>query len=423
MTEYSTATGIGLSIEGPVSREKYGSFVMNYRYSAFNPLQYGLENALNLHQTTSEYKTAPIIQDVSFRLDLPSRQSNQISFFGLVSIAQQNIFGTDSLLSSNIHNYRNLQDELFRTNYFLGGISYKKAWGNNYRNYWKTTLGATYFTVNNLSETNDKNEKRIPTFSHENWNYSIKLNSTIHQHINPNWSIRSGILLDHTVYSFHDIYYQQIRQNPSELELDVHTTLLQAYTQVQYQPSPQLKTYIGFNSNLFLTHPAIRDIAIEPRLVLQWIIDEDHQIEFGYGMHSQKLPTTMLYHLVDTDNNGSSWQANIDIKTSTAHLIHLAYQWNFAERWRFKAGVYYQYKDQIVLDSLHPMINYTHYGSQYYNHELLNSRRLINRGNWHKIGGDLMLEKYFGDGYYGMIALSLVNSALVLLDAIAYAWS
>jgi len=411
--EYSTATGIGLSIEGPLTREKYGSFVINYRHSIFNGIQFGIEQLLDRPLKTAHPQAAPNLQDISFRLDLPGPKSDQVSFFGLVSISHENSFGGDaSLVPQNPRLQSNI-DERFRTNYFFGGVKYKKTWGGEAKNYWQTTLGGSFFSVNNISEYVSANEKR-PEYSYEDWRYSIKLNSFVHNHFGTKLQLRTGILLDYTNSTLYDLEYPESGPKYS-LDFNQSTTLSQLYAQLQYKPVPTFKINIGFNSNLYFAGSRFFDAGIEPRFSMNWNFTSDHYLTLSYGMHSQKLPAHLL-HTWEEGLGGLDWQLNKNLKTPQSHQVLLAYQWNFAKRWRVKLDFYYQYTRNLAVDSLNPVLSNFHYGSRYDNYYSLQAPQLRTIGQQHKIGGDFSIEKYFGDGYYGIAAFSFVNAETIVND-------
>ncbi len=131
-------------------------------------------------------------------------------------------------------------------------------------------------------------------------------------------------------------------------------------------------------------------------------------VHLSYGMNSQKLPL-IHYFKQEEDVNGRVWEVNKALKTPVAHNVLLGYEVLFAEYWRVKFDMYYQYLQNIAVDSLNPTISYMHYGAAYNTNSVLRPSHMITMGSQHKIGGDISLEKYFALGYYGVVGVSYVN--------------
>jgi hypothetical protein len=88
--------GFEIGAEGPVSREKGSSFLINYRYSTM-----GVFDALGMDFGTMGI---PYYQDLSFKLNFPGTPLGHISMFGLGGISYIEIWDSrkDTTGSSSI---------------------------------------------------------------------------------------------------------------------------------------------------------------------------------------------------------------------------------------------------------------------------------------------------------------------------------
>jgi hypothetical protein len=405
-TAFHTSSGLELSIQGPISREKKGSFIMNYSYSAFNPLQYALANIASLSRFTTHPQFIPNLQDASFKLDFPSSVFDQFSLFGLVSVSHQNLYGkspTNRPLHPLIQKDHN---ERFRSNYTWGGFRYKRTWGIGNQNYWRTTIAGHYFTVNHLKEKLLSRINTAPIFSQEDWQYGIHLNSVVYQEIGSKWLFRGGALIGHAGYDYYDLYYNSNNTLVYKQDWNSNRQAMQAHAQFQFMPSDNLHCNVGINMNTQLIDLKFHNLQLLPRFSMNWTVEDDHQFKLGYGMQTQALEIPLLMEQI-----GTEWFPNLDVEQPITHVADLVYQWNFQKHWRTTAKAYYQYHVHPLVDQTTPLLSYWQHGSIYDTWQRLQSQNLIYGPNQHTLGTSLSIEKYFDYNYYGFLTFDFVNIA------------
>lgn len=405
---YHTGSGLEFCIQGPISREKKGSFVINYSYSAFNPLQYALSEISNLPAITVHPQYIPNLQDASFRLDFPTPTYNQFSLFGLVSISHQYLYGYSPIIRPLHPIAQEDTNEYFRSNYAWGGLRYKKTWGSENENYWKSTLGASYWTINHLRDRLVSRFSTTSVFSQEDWQYSVHLNSIFYQEINPKLLFKGGLLFGHQVYDYYDLYYNTPAIRPVfSRNWTKSRQSLQANAQLQATPIPNLTFHAGLQFRTQLVELSHHYTLLLPKFALDWQIANKHQLRMGYAMQSQTLDMLLLIQ----QNQTQEWKANLDLAPTMSNNIDLTYLWNFHPTWRTSTQLYYQYQTNIWIDQTAPSISHWYLGSQFDSWQVLQGQHLIAGANQHKLGISFSIEKYFSTDFYGLFTFDFVNIA------------
>ena len=125
--EFSGQVGIlgaELLAEGPIHRKARSSYLMAYRYSTLFLFQkMGIDVGTD---ADSRY------QDLSFKLNFPTRNSGNISLFGMGGKSWTNILKSEQVKpdAEDIYGTSDM-DEQFRTSMGVAGLSYSKALGTN----------------------------------------------------------------------------------------------------------------------------------------------------------------------------------------------------------------------------------------------------------------------------------------------------
>lgn len=411
--KFEAMAGVGImgtdfTAEGPFKKGYAGSYLINYRFSNIALLQ-----SLNL-VTIPGIKTT--FQDANFKVVLPTKKMGTFSFFGLGGIdnlkvidLKQDIWktpGTDQMMPDLI------QD--FNKDNFLSNIGMNHTLILNNKSYIKTALSYSNFSMNDdvyestITETDTVGRKL---------NYSSRIKTstykgaiTYNNKINTKNRIQIGM-----VYSL-----VNEGNNQSQLEADRinrftlidyngNITSLQNFVSWKHNFNDDLSLVAGFhNMNVFLNHKS----TIEPRIAVNWKLDNTSSVLAGYGKHST-MENIHNYFTRVKQPDGSIIEPNKDLGLLKADHFVLGYQKNITKSLSAKVEVYYQGLYNLPVEnndtSYYATINE---GSDY------RYVPLVNKGTGKNYGIEATLERFFNDHYYFLINGSLFDSKYKALEGV-----
>jgi hypothetical protein len=152
--------------------------------------------------------------------------------------------------------------------------------------------------------------------------------------------------------------------------------------------------------------------TIEPRLSVNWKIDNTNSMHLGYGMHS----TTESVHNYFTkiqQPDGSFLEPNKNLGLLKAHHFVLGYEKRFSENLIGKIEVYYQDLYNLPVEN-NITSNYAtiNEGIDYKYVEL------VNKGKGKNYGMELSIERFFDKNFYFLINSSLFDSKYKTLEGV-----
>jgi len=191
------------------------------------------------------------------------------------------------------------------------------------------------------------------------------------------------------------------------INMNVHADLWQGYLSWRWRINDKITAVSGIHGLYFSLN---KDISIEPRIGLQWQINDKQMITAGYGLHSKMESIYAYYTIINTDE-GESFAPNVNLGVSKANHYILGYEYRFTKNLNSKIVVYYQQLFNIPVEN-----------SDTSAYSILNSdegyidRELVNRGRGYNYGLELTLERYFANRYYFLFTSSLFNSKYKTLE-------
>lgn len=413
--QYSSVTGAMVTLEGPLTSNENGSFFINYRYSVFNYLYYGIDQLLDRPYFSADPKTEPRFQDLTFKVDLPSGAAGSFSIFGLGGLTSRDLNGTDTVvairnLDVNLH-----QNKSYTAKYGIAGLKHQIGLGTAKSAYWRTVVAVNYHQVEVFKDLLEPDSLLKPIQHQNDQQYSITLSSFIHKKISSKVSFRGGILAEHTRLNLDQNFYDNNQNIASANDFKGNSTAMQGHLQLLYRPVPSLMFNVGVNANLFLIGDQYHNYNIEPRAALEWKFAPRHSLNLAFGMHSQQLPL-QLYHSQNIADN--SYVVNKNLGQTKALHYMLGYHWLMADNWRLKIEAYYEDFYNIAIDSTSGSFSLLNYGNDLSDFYPINLANLQSTGTGQNIGGELTLEKFFSEGYYGLLAVSYQQSTYEGFDNI-----
>jgi len=389
--EYSIQAGVlglDISAEGPIKKGYSGSYLFNYRYSTFSLL-----NSMNIMVSEN---ALPNYQDLSFKINLPTKKAGIFSIWGIGGISDVD----EKYLpdTSNGENFEYGYSDYTKTGMYALGLSHTIF--PDTKSYIKTVVSQsmshssqTYQVMNSLGELNndyfDKLQKR-----------ALRLNTFYNRKLTERLTVRTGLTLDNINYDYNSLLADSVLNMRTVLNSIGRTNLFHGYVQGKYKFS---ENFI-FTAGLHYAHFALsNDNSLEPRGGLIIHLPKKQKLSFGVGMHSQheNLP---LYFVEHEDADGSSSMPNKSLEmTRSTHFV-VSYEKLLGDHMNLKVTTYYQHTGNLPVPT-NPDKNWAPiFGGINHNDTLANIGKVRN------FGLEFTLQKYFTNDYYFLITSSLFDS-------------
>jgi hypothetical protein len=388
--------GFELGAEGPIARNSKASFLVNYRYSTM-----GVMKALGIQVGTGT--AVPDYQDLNFKVAIPSGKNGKLTLFGILGSSDIQFLGNEvDTTLTNLYGTENTNTRVrYATN--IAGLSYEHTLSP--RTFAKLTLGMSTtrekFSGDSISiitrEAFLSGESKYNTDK-----YSAVLN--VRHKINAKSSLYGGVTMD--VLGF-DLYNRSIYQGGliDSVRVDVKgekSLLTQAYAQWKYRAS----TKLVFTTGLHLQHFNLNNnVAIEPRVGLQYFMGRGQSVNLGYGLNSQAQ--NIYTYFIQTPAESGVAYTNKDLDFTRSHHFVLSYENRLTENLMLKIEPYYQFLYNVPVEQRASTFSALNTGSSFGPSD---RDSLVNEGTGKNLGIELTLERYFSQGYYFLITSSLFNS-------------
>lgn len=383
--------GIDASTEGPFKKGKEGSYVVNYRYSTLDLLsKIGVPVFGDASLT---------YQDLTFNVALPTKKAGTFTMFGFGGLSSQTqVAKKDTMKWQEDDNYRN--NAKFYSNTGAIGLTHTKLFNN--QSYLKTALvfSGTQNGYDEAKLNNDLTETK--RFQQKYDQDKITLSSTYTQKINSRSSIRTGFILNHLIYNLNiDEYVDSIGRLLEKIDVKGNTETAQGFFQWNYKLNPKLTTNVGLHYYHLLLN---NSNSLEPRASLQYKLAGNHNLSFGYGLHSQLQPIGVYFSRA-YQADGTYTKPNENLGLSKAHHFVLGYDWTLNSFSHVKTEVYYQHLFNVPVspdkNNLYSILNVS---------EGYNPQKLVNNGLGKNYGLELTYERFLHKNLYYLLSVSLFDS-------------
>jgi hypothetical protein len=372
--------GVEGFFEGPLGKKGRTSFVIGGRYSF-------LELFSNLFQSGS----VPNTEDLSFKVHTAGKKY-EMNIFGIGGISTVEI--DVSKVSTNSNSARYVGDAFGKKTYGLLGANLKKQL-NSKKGYIYTVLGTNY------NSEQFKVEDSIQAISAINsTTIGTTLSSYLHYVFNGNNQIRTGITATHY---YLDYKYNKFKKNIVIRDYQGQSMLIQLHAQWLHKFSKKLKMNLGINGQYLLLN---NTYGISPRFEISWQLMPSHRLSTGYSWNHQIQPWEVYLNQSNRVDDRAQL-VNYNLEFSQNHHFSLTYDWTISNNWRLKAEAYFQYLMNIPVNVYEPTVSLINISST---ENLLEKTHFTNRGLGQTYGFELTLEKFFSEGYYGMLTATYFDS-------------
>lgn len=375
--------GAKVVLEGPLSKGG-ASFMVSFRYSVLR-----LMTVLGVNIGSG---SSPAYGDLNFKVDIPTNGAGDFSIFGIGAAADVAFLASeydpnDIFATENVDIYTGTQTGVV-------GVSHKKFIKE--KSYLKTTASYLYenYTSNKDSLDQALFGAKIPYYKSNVLRHRVGLKTTLNTKFSNQLTFRAG---GYGYLFFFDIKDSNLLNGKLVRESDDALFHLGGFAQVQYKVLPRFTINLGVHAQYFSLNK--HSWAVEPRVALNWYLGKRHQISLGYGWHSKIQPFSVSFY-VEPEANATYNTSNRDLGFIRSHHLVLSYDLYLAEQWALKANVYGQYHTNIpvtIAPSSFSLINHGIY-------ETPQQSDLIDNGVAFNAGAELSVEKFFSNGYHGIIS-------------------
>ena len=381
--------GLEFASEGPFQKGK-GSYLINYRYSSMSLLG-NLIDGLNGIAGVK-------YQDLSFKINLPTRRAGTFTLWGIGSHDTQDnpVKSQEELEADEYYNYKS------NSNQYMGaaGLSHRVFFSTDI--YMKTTLAATY-AQNHIwgSSYSDETRNMREAIDIKDKNTHLIFNTYVNTKTSARHTNRTGMTLTGLFYddNFNRAPGNSYLTGPIEnyVDTDGSSLAVSVFSQSMFQFNERLSGEIGVNGGYFAFN---KKWTVEPRASLRWKAAPRHILAVAGGMHSRR--EKLDYYFVTTPATGSEL-VNKNLGPAKALHATLSWDWAITGDLHLRVEPYFQhlYDVPVVPGSNVSIINQDN---------LLMSNPLVNNGKGRNFGVDLTLERYLKNGLYWMVTGSIFDS-------------
>jgi hypothetical protein len=390
--------GFELGAEGPLSKNKNSSFLMNYRYSTLSVFK-------ALHIDFGTGSAVPQYQDLTFKTDFNTR-AGKFSVWGIGGMSYIALLASDQKAGQDLYGYSSL-NTYFRSNVGASGISHTYLFKNN--SYLKTNIGISgqynFIQADRIDTSFHTPENLKPEYRQKISTTHLVFNTTYNKKFNARDFVSAGVYGDlfNTMFIDSSDNIFGVHTFVTLRNYNGNTGLLRAFSQWQHKFSDKFLMNLGLSNQYFLLNGSN---AIEPRLGLKYSLTEKQSLSLGGGLHSQMQPA-YVYFASETLPNGVRHETNRGLDFTRAVHGVIAYDNNFSRNFRLKTEAYYQYIYSAPVKDTSSSFSALNLGADF---NSPNITHLVSKGTGTNYGLELTLEKFYSQGYYFLFTTSLFQS-------------
>lgn len=380
--------GIDVASEGPFSKNSNAFYLFNYRYSTF-----GLLTDLKLINVKERFK----YQDLSFKLNFPTKHAGTFSLWG--------IGGIDNSSQPIEKDSTKWELDWDRVSYvwdaYKGGVGLTHKKALNSTTYLHTTIAGVgnskamdfrqidnYFTIHPELLLKDN----TGTFS---------LSSTINHRFNKQIFLRAGAKAKYLMYNL--FVSSAINYQPETYQNFVdergRTQAYSFFAQSKIDISARTKMSGGVNLIYFALN---KSTSLEPRIAFTQHIDLNHTLSLSYGLHSQS--EELKLYLMKNAENDTQIYPNTNLKPTKAHHLVMTYDWQIQKNLRLKIEPYYQYLFDALGTTTGTKSMLNHKNEWFFKDKFENN--VVGKN----LGVEITFERFLANNYYYLFTGSIFDS-------------
>jgi len=402
-------------VEGPFKKGYGGSFLINYRYSTISLLNnlgvIKLDGVLNY-------------QDGAFKIVLPTKKMGTFSLFGLAGLSDGSLkdVKADKIAIPGNETVTSDISEDYDKNNYLSNFGLNHMISINDRSFIKTTLSYSnsgikedVFKIKTTKIYNSLGESLSDSVGNRDLNYQSRIKKSVYRGAityNNKLDAKNTIQIGTKYALFGYDYKLSFLQDGSVsmftlADFNENMSTLNNFISWKHRFNENITIVAGLHNMNVLYN---QESTIEPRLAIDWKINNTSSFNAGYGKHST-MESVHNYFARVKQPDGSVTEPNKDLGLLKADHFVMGYEKHFGENIRVKLEAYYQKLYNLPVEnndtSSYATINE---GTDFRYVEL------VNKGTGKNYGVELTLERFFSNSYYYLINASLYDSKYKSLD-------
>jgi hypothetical protein len=389
--------GIELGAEGPFDKGKSNAtFLINYRYSTL-----GLFKLLGA-TTFLAGGAVPQYQDLSFKIDVPTRKAGTFRLFGLGGLSSISLLGSEA--QGNGSNLYGNENENIYNNVQTGIAGFSHTYFLTPRSFIKTTIGVSHQTQKaNIDTIGIVNRSDIETYEKASLRQNkYSAHVMYNNKIDAKNTIMAGVITDVYDVKFSDSLSLDNAFRP-RIAGTGYSDLMEGYMTWQHKFGDRPVLNTGVHAQYFTLS---NSWAIEPRIGLRYQLTPTQYLNVGYGLHNELQPLPTYYNF-DTSSNSNGKPTNLHMGFTRSNHIVLGHEVTFKGSFHLKTELYFQYLDKVPVDPFSSSFSMLNAGADF---TTPGNPYLVNRGIGRNYGLEVTLEKFFNKGYYFLVTGSLFQS-------------
>jgi hypothetical protein len=392
--------GFELGAEGPFKKGKQASYMVNARYSFL-----GIMTKLGIDFGTGA--AVPEYQDITFKIDLPTKKVGKFTFFG-VGGASFIDFKAEESGENNLYN-DGKENQQFRSSTGIAGMTHSYFF--NEKTYGKLILATTTGGTQGWTDTIDVNNNATRIFGIYQRQNDAKGHYFINSKLNARNTIKVGVMYDYYMFDVEDSIRYTGGYFFKEMDFKGETSLARSYAEWQLRPDERWTINSGVYGQYFMYNDRT---SVEPRLGARFKLNEKQSLNFGSGLHSQLQPITVYFNRQE-DENGTALEENKNLDFNKAAHFVLGHDYQLGKNMRIKTELYYQYLYNIAVDRDSSSFSVLNVGADFV---IPNNGNLVNTGTGKNYGVEVTLERFLNKGFYFLMTTSLFESKYTGSDGV-----
>ncbi len=381
--------GVEFATEGPFKSGNDASYLLNYRYSTLALMGAFLPNDAGI----------PQYQDLSFKMNFPTRAHGTFSFWGLGALDGIDTEAEDIADWEVAADSDNSQTSQYL---FASGIQHKIFLND------KSVLHSSIsLSGDGLKFDEQRLDQELiahPQSSANKSNYKIAFQTALTSYLSEKHTNRTGLYYTHMGYDLEVKQATELGGVPIDLVAGQgQSDLIQLYSSSNVQISNTLELTSGIHTLYFLLN---NEWSVEPRLALTYHLNDRQRLSMAYGLHS-RIESLPVYFVSSEENISNK---NLDLMKSN-HFV-LSYENLLSKHLKLTVEPYVQYLTNV------PVSPHSYISTINIQNSLFFDEALISEGVARNVGLDLMLERFLHNGTYYSFSVSAFDSKYTSADGV-----
>lgn len=375
-------SGVEALAEGPVMKQRNGSFILGYRYSFVD-----LFRSLGVRFGES---FVPQYQDLNWKIDWGSGR-HRFAVFGLAG--QSHIFVPGAEVDpEQPYNSPTENDELGGA-FLTAGLRYQFLIDSV--SFLRTVLSYSGSRLDSRNETLDDPQRPLLQAEDKNLDQALRLSSIWQRRHTKRITLRAGTVLQTSAIDTRLLVRDSSDRFVPLRDFSGQLSLVELFAQMQYKVKKRYSVNIGVHSQYL---PLNGRSTVEPRGALKLKLPADNDLILAYGYHTQVPSLQALFY---TDPAGQATNRNLDFLRS--HHLVLAWVKKWPDGWRSRLEAYSQWLSDIPVHRQADAYSLANLGAGFDPGDLSN---LVSAGSGQNYGLELTVQKNYRNGFYALFSLS-----------------